>query len=506
MTNNGFGCPGSGIRLLALLAFSGLAAQAHAVYDPVFKTGFETVPTFYVSASNGNNGNPGTLAQPWKTISHAVQDSNGAPSGSVVYVAAGIYNEHVVVARDNLTLIAYKATPGDQPPVLVSLPIDPSTLADGYEFNPADMPLLDGGDRTSGVAFMMRNRKGITLRNFSIRGYAAGIRAGHQSNPVFVEGALIDNVNMSNLGDLSAGYSGHGMAFGQVASRIYSHGNRVQNSLVVNAAAEGISFFGNGNEVDNVRVYGAESSNATDYYVMVWGSDNRISNSYIWHKLGTPHWSHGFSVKDNGDQLDGGSRILAERNVFVNNVAVNMGEGFTVRHRGARYNVFINNTAYGPWGQTGGCGSAVGTDGGAIQIRDGASFNQFINTVAHDTCIPLRISETTEDDTLNDLPREARGNVIDGLISEHSTYAIYLVDSGSQDIEVGTNIVRNSQFLEVKWPFVIDLPPGQLLVENSQFVGDGTDPIFGWGNYLSSLQANQFVGCTFTGFPLPNWW
>src|SRR2546425_3493269 len=53
-------------------------------------------PIYYVDAVNGNDANPGTLAAPRRTIQKAAATIEG---GSVVNVAAGTYNERVVVTR-----------------------------------------------------------------------------------------------------------------------------------------------------------------------------------------------------------------------------------------------------------------------------------------------------------------------------------------------------------------------------------------------------------------------
>jgi hypothetical protein len=493
-----------GAFLLAIPVLFALSPRAHAVYDPVFHSGFEPIPTYFVAAASGNNGNPGTLAQPWKTINRAVQAGNGAPAGSTVYVAAGTYSENVVVARDDIALIGYQSAPGDQPPILVNHSIDPATLDDGFAFAPTDMPLLDGGDRTVGIGIDISGRRGITLKNFQIRNYAKGATAGHPGDQSTIEGAWLDNINVSNIGDVDAEYSGIGIWLGMVEPGKYSNGDRVSNSLIVNAAAEGLDIVGNGNEAYNVRVYDAEMANATDYYVTIYGSYNRVGHAYIWHKLGAPHFSHGYTIKDNSDQRGDGPRVMSEYNVFDHVVAVNMGEGFTVRHRGVRYNTYIDSTAYGPWGQPGGC-NGFANSGNAIQIRDGASYNRFINIKAYDNCIPLMISESIEDETDDGMSYLPTGNVIDNLYSEHSARAIDL-SNGDHVVAVGANTIDNSTFLQVKWPFIIDLPPGNLRFASSTFESDGSDPIFGWGAYQHDLLQSQFTDCTFTGFPLPDWW
>ncbi|HKI86680.1 MAG TPA: DUF1565 domain-containing protein, partial [Thermoanaerobaculia bacterium] len=58
-------------------------------------TGALTLPevwaaTYYVNNSSGSNGNPGTSASPWKTLSYAL--SHSLASGDVVSVAPGTYN------------------------------------------------------------------------------------------------------------------------------------------------------------------------------------------------------------------------------------------------------------------------------------------------------------------------------------------------------------------------------------------------------------------------------
>jgi len=51
---------------------------------------------FYVSASNGSDGNDGSLASPWRTIQKAADDM---PSGGSVNVLEGNYPERVTVSR-----------------------------------------------------------------------------------------------------------------------------------------------------------------------------------------------------------------------------------------------------------------------------------------------------------------------------------------------------------------------------------------------------------------------
>ena len=57
---------------------------------------------FYV-ATNGNDANPGTEAQPWRTITKA---ANTLSSGQTVYVKNGIYNERIYPKNNGISFIS----------------------------------------------------------------------------------------------------------------------------------------------------------------------------------------------------------------------------------------------------------------------------------------------------------------------------------------------------------------------------------------------------------------
>ena len=59
---------------------------------------------------NGNDSNPGTISQPWRTIQHAV---DSVLSGDTIYVRSGIYEgvriEHSGTSSEYITLRSYPA-------------------------------------------------------------------------------------------------------------------------------------------------------------------------------------------------------------------------------------------------------------------------------------------------------------------------------------------------------------------------------------------------------------
>lgn len=504
---------------LAVL-FMLVAAPAAAVYDPVFRDGFDPVPTYYVSVANGSDANPGTLALPWKTINKAVSAATAVPPGSVIYVKAGTYPEQVVVQRDDISLVGYRSTPGDQPPILANLaPTGPgAAVPELPAFDPADMPLLDGGARTREVAIDMRGRRRITLRNLNIRNYNGyGILAGMSNalgeygNNGFIESHLFDNVNLRSIGDPEDDYRGVAIALGMVSTR-FSNGDIVRNSLIIDAFAEALKVNGDDTEVDNVRVYGVSTDYpmGTDYYVFVSGVGNRVHHSYAWRHPDSYHSGHGFVVKDNGDQRVGGPRIESTGNVFDHNVVVNMNnEGYGVRHRGVHHNLFIDNVAYGTHDGQSECG-----DGSGITIRDGAHDNAFVNTHIINACWAIKILDTTEDGGSLETP--ANDNLITGALVENAYIGVSFYWWNAAVplplTDAGRNTIADSSFLNTRNMFEALRPAAQMHYANTRFQGVGDLDLgefrIGVPAYIATITRAQFDdGCTFEDIPdLPPGW
>ena len=503
----------------ALVANSGtkyraVATNSQGIVNSTAAT-LTVTPVYFVSTT-GSNTNPGTLAQPWRTITYAVSNSSAALSGATIYVKAGLYTgEAVVFGKDNLKLIGYKTTPGDQPAILVNA-ANPFAA-----YDPNEHPIIDGGNRASGIGMSLQNRKNITVKNINITNFIDGLVAGNISQS-FQENHIIDNVNVSTMGNIADDYSGHGMNFGSMSTR-FSNGNKVSNSLIVNVAAEGFAFNGDNNLADNVKVYSNETSNnaPTDYYVIVTGSNNTIKNSYAQRLPGQSHIGHGFSIKSNAhhvvdfpNTVPNPPVINPQNNTFTNNTAVNMGEGFVVRHRGVRFNTFRDNFATGTFSKL---TPDTAGEGNGIVIRDGASDNQFINTTITNTFTAINFVDTVEDgDTMPNPPgHPGNNNVIDGAQVNAVYYGI-LFSSYSVQSDAGANIIKNSTFTLTRNIFKVDRRATQMQYINNAFGGmsanvplpvSANTPGFNkLGTYKSDIIPSQFVGNTYTniqgGMPL----
>ena len=498
----------AGAALASLLIVPMLASAAAPIsaYDRVWASGFESIPTYYV-ATTGNNANPGTRASPWKTIGYAVGASSPASAGSIIYVAPGTYTDPVTVARDGISLIGYKTEPGDQPRVLANVPIDMDNTTPFPAFDPAEMPLIDLGDRSTGTGIKTQGRQNVAIRNFNIRNCGYGIFAGNQDRN-FAESLSLDNVNVSTIGDPYDSYSGMALALGSM-STLFSNGSYVRNALIINAAAEGLKINGDHNVARNIRVYSTEPVGhaSTDYYVLMTGSYNVVRDSLIWRWPNSDHAGHGYTIKDNADQLAGGPLIEAKFNLFENNVAFNMGEGYSVRHRGAKNNTSINNAAYGTYD-----GTPVCANGNGIMVRDGASANLFKNMTIANTCRAIVFADSVEDGGALETP--PFDNTIDNA-QVNSTYAgvEFFNDNGAgPNSDAGNNLITGSKFVLARYMFLAERPAKLMHYADTQFSGttdlDNDYGCFSCGPYWQDVIRTQFLNCTFekfTGGMPPGW-
>ncbi len=302
-----------------------------------------TKNVYYVSTTGDDSNSGLSESQAWRTIAFAASSASPVSPGDIVYIKAGNYgNEKVVFETDGtkgnpIIFEGYQTVPGDNPDLKWEY---------GDSLNASVMPLLDGGDRSIGIGIKAHNRKYIIIKNIQIRNYRFGLYAWNAHN------IKISNIIAMNFGDINAEYDGYGIVLGSLASN-----NTIENCSVLNAAAEGISIYGDNNYLKNCRVYGDDKStgdkSATDYYIHIGGNNNIVESCYVERIGNLVHGGHGIDIKGN-----------CENNLILNCVSKGMREeGFELRHRGVRYNTLENCI----------------TINGGYAIRDGASYNTIKN-------------------------------------------------------------------------------------------------------------------------------
>ncbi len=365
--------------------------------------------TYYVNLSGNDNNSGLSETTAWRTITYAASSSSPVSPGDIVHIKAGNYgNEYVIFDTDGtaanpIKFIGYQATPGDNPDLKYEY---------GDALDATIMPMLDGGDRTSGSGMTMHNRKYIELSNIQIQNYISGLYAWKGMH------LKVKNIIAMHFGDINASYSGKGIVFGSQAD-----GNWVEDCVVYNACAEGLSINGDNHIVKNCRVYADDNStgwqSAMDYYIHVGGNNNLIEDCYVERIGNIQHGGHGIDLKGN-----------CENNIIRNCVAKGMGyNGYELRHRGTKNNIIENCIAIG-------CG---------FTIRDGASHNIIRNCKTASANHAILFLDTTED---GNAQYAGKHNRIENCIFENTVLnAINFFLYGSAEVSaVDSNTFVNCVF------------------------------------------------------------
>jgi hypothetical protein len=157
------------------------ALGAYILASTLLSTVAAHAATYYV-ATTGNNGNPGTEEQPWRTVAHAV-DTMAA--GDTTYVRGGTYNESV---------IKFKRSGTENAPIKLL----------NY---PGEKPVIDFIDKTLFHRIYIEHASGrniaigyITIEGFEIRDGWEGIKFNNLYNSVIRRNWIHDNRASGILG------------------------------------------------------------------------------------------------------------------------------------------------------------------------------------------------------------------------------------------------------------------------------------------------------------------
>ena len=305
----------------------------------------QTNSSFYV-ATDGNDSNPGTRVAPWRTIQHA---ADTARAGSTVYVRGGIYEELVnVKSSGNASdgFISFRNYP-DETPVL-----------DASHFTPAG--------RTA--VLTIENQSYVRIMGFEIRNFRT---AEHRLAPlgISVMGAgshieLLKN-NVHHIENTfqgrdrpGSGGNGFGIAvYGTDAKTpitdLIIDSNEVHHlktgsseSLVVNGNVTNFRITNNivhDNNNIGIDVIGFERT-APDPSVDQ-ARDGIVSNNLVYNITSKGNPAYRDEENSDGIYVDGGTRILIERNIIHN---VDFGIELASEHkdRATSYITARNNLVY----------------------------------------------------------------------------------------------------------------------------------------------------------------
>lgn len=305
----------------------------------------QTNASFYV-ATTGNDSNPGTLAAPWRTIQHA---ADIARAGSTVYVRGGIYEELVnVKASGNSSdgFITFRSYPNE------------TAILDASHFTPSGRTAI----------LTIQNKSYVRIVGFEIRNFRT---AEHRLAPLGISvigsGSHIELLknNVHHIENTfqgrdrpGSGGNGFGIAvYGTDAKTpitdLVIDGNEVHHlktgsseSLVVNGNVTNFRITNNvvhDNNNIGIDVIGFERT-APDPSVDQ-ARDGIVSNNLVYNITSKGNPAYQEEENSDGIYVDGGTRILIERNVIHN---VDFGIELASEHkdRATSYITARNNLIY----------------------------------------------------------------------------------------------------------------------------------------------------------------
>lgn len=450
--------------------------------------------TNYYVATTGNNANDGvSISSPWATITYSAANSILLP-GDTVWIKAGSYGaENVIFTKSgtegrHIVYRGYQTTPGDTPPSVIGKPNMYVALST------SDMPTINGGNRTTGVGVDMEDVSYVTLMNLQITQYAYGVIGGDATARRDV---YLYNVIAHTIGSTTASYSGLGFRFGSMSTKFANH-CKLERCAVVNACAEGVDIAGDNNEVIDVEVHCNESTSnsKTDYFMIFCGSYNiakRCTSNITYGSAG----HHAFVVKSNAEQfIDAGlpyDTIFCRYNQFIECLAVNQPEGFSVRHRWVQFNYFYKCRATGTNHRTGAAG-----DGNLINIRDGASWNVFEACIA-DSCLSgIRFIDSVEDGDTGGSPtgHPGHGNIVKNCVFNNCYYGIHYNSSGIAG-DAGNNLIANCTFVGSRYFINASRSCDSMKYVGLNIIGNSAfSPGGGW--YTGSFTGDVIPNGTYT--------
>ena len=401
--------------------------------------GAQAQTPYYVTLT-GNDSNDGlTEETAWRTIGFAASSASPVSPGDTVFIKAGDYGRDDIFVDKNyspidarISFIGYQNTPGD----ITSL-----DFTYGDDVSAFMMPLINPGDRNTGEGINISDSYSITFKNIQLTNSLAGIS-------IWNSNSIDSNVVLENifLKDIGWEYS-TGITLKEAT------GNTIKNCLIVNVTGAGMDLWGDNNLVENCNIYSNESQQvpdgsftSMDYYIVLKGNNNTVSNCYGERDGDLEDVGHGFEIKESG-----------ENNLFVDCTVKNMIAGcFSVRWSGVQNNEFRNCKAIG----------GISDDVSAFMIREGAS-----------------------------------NNVFNSCVSENCQAGVRFILAGEDADYCGEhNIFNNCIFRNAKW--VVDLNPyyyNSAPVDDNILANctiDNSDYLF---NCDRPNAGNQFINCIIIG-------
>ncbi len=425
--------------------------------------------TYYVTTS-GLASNTGALNSPW-SIDHGFLT---ALSNDTVYVMAGNYGAvNLVVMNNNTSFIGYTATPGD----LTAANI-PDSLPEYYNNNYVlTYPTLDKNDKVSGgYGISISGKSGVLIKNFYIRNYSG-------ASSVTGTGNIFENCIADGFGNAQIFYHGWGYDF-------YGNNNVARNCFLLNAGAQGITFKGNYNLIEDCQVYADDTTAfaATDYYILVTantntseGNFNTVRNCHVERVGELQHDGHGFCLttfyihqacSPSGYCYDPSYRNdVVKYNIIENCTSKNVRELVLLRGPGVQENK-LNNM--------------VSESYGVLSITSGSKLNTFTNCLIKD---PYYFKDPNSTSLWFNAGVEFSASAWGDTLDMNVSYTAQGSYPWEQNVCGESNKFINCVFQNAG--------VGVMFSSYSEFRDDLDNPVDRINRKI--VKDNEFINCTFTG-------
>ena len=337
------------IFLLLILALGCLAPVSPA--QPPTLASLPAQNAYYV-APDGNDGNPGTEAQPWATIQHA---ADVLQPGDTVYVRAGTYAEDVEVHVSGSETGGYIT----------------------FRNYPGETPVLDGSGLTVPAAksglFYIEDQSYLIIQGFELRNYQSatpdivpvGIHIRGNSHHIrLLHNHIHDIASTATVDSDLLGRDAHGIAVYGDDSPGGVHDLLIEDneldhltlgsseSLVLNGNVYDFTVRGNRvHDNDNIGIdaigfEGVSPDPATDQ-----ARNGIISDNVVYNIDSQNNPAYGGERSADGIYVDGGTHITLERNrVHDSNIGIEIASEH--RFHATSFITVTNNLVY--WNHIGG--------------------------------------------------------------------------------------------------------------------------------------------------------
>jgi hypothetical protein len=331
---------------------------------------------FYVSP-RGDDSNPGTEKAPWRTIQHA---ADVATAGSTVNVRGGTYEERVTInvsgnASDGY--VTFRSYPGE------------TAILDGEHLVP---------EGRSGM-LVIANKSYIRIQGLEIRNYRTnerrrtpmGISVIGAGSHIELLSNNVHHIEQTFSGRDAPGRGGNGFGiavYGTDAKTpitdLVIDGNQVHHlqtgsseSLVVNGNVTNFRITNNvvhDNNNIGIDIIGAERT-ALDPAVDQ-ARDGVVSGNLVYNITSKGNPAYGNDQSSDGIYVDGGSRVVIERNV-IHHVDFGIELASEHRNRTTSYIIARNNLIYA-------CNTAGVSIGGYGVERGGTDHCTVVNNTLYE--------------------------------------------------------------------------------------------------------------------------